>query len=167
MPHPANDIFNELKSRLSGIDKGRIAFIGVGNRLRGDDAIGPALIDRLSGKATNAIDAGITPENVTGTIKRIRPSAIIFFDAVDLGKKSPGYARIIEIGEIGGYDITTHKIPLDKVMSYLKEETGADVFLIGIQPERISDVEELSENAIKSIEEIASAIKNILTLPCF
>jgi hydrogenase 3 maturation protease len=151
------DIERELAGRLRGIGPGRVVFVGVGNRFRGDDAVGPALIDLLEGRVPHAIDADSAPENYTGAIKRLRPSVIIFFDALDLGEK-PGGMRIIEAEDIMGYGASAHNFSLDVAMEYLKNETGADVFLVGVQPERIGEGEGISPSLARPLEGLADAI---------
>ncbi len=47
-------------------------------------------------------------------------------------------------------------------MEYLKMETGADVFMIGVQPARIADGEGLSPGIDKSIEKITACIRSSL-----
>ena len=76
-------------------DKGpdSIVFVGVGNRLRGDDGIGPVLIDMLRGRVAHAIDAGIRPENYTSAIKRLKPAVIVFIDAVKFEEPSAGICQ--------------------------------------------------------------------------
>lgn len=133
-----------LSERLKGVSPDCTVFVGVGNRMRGDDAIGPVLIDLLSPHMPHVLDVSNVPENFTGMIKRLNPSKIVFIDAVQFGDCPAGYARIVEMSEAGGYGLTTHKFSLDMIMEYLKEETGADVFMIGVQPESIRDTEGLS-----------------------
>jgi hydrogenase 3 maturation protease len=148
----------ELAIRLQGIAPDRAVFVGVGNRLRGDDAIGPALIDLLRGKVPHVIDAGSAPENVTASVKRLKPSAIVFLDAARFGDERPGYMRIVEAGDMEKLEASAHNFSLDIVMEYLKESTGADVFLVGVHPERIGEGEEISPALEKPLEELAMAV---------
>lgn len=152
-----------LRDRLGSTEPDRIVFVGVGNRMRGDDAVGPVLLDLLSGHVPHLLDAGVTPEEYTGIIKRLKPEVIIFLDAIDFGAVQ-GQLRIIEMEQISQYRGSTHKISLDVLMEYLKQETGADVFLIGVQHASISDLAGLSpgmDTAIKACAEvIRSAIKS-------
>jgi Ni,Fe-hydrogenase maturation factor len=54
-------MFDELQRRLEGK---RSVLLAVGNAMRGDDALGPTLADRLQGKVSATIvDAGEVPEN--------------------------------------------------------------------------------------------------------
>jgi hydrogenase 3 maturation protease len=146
-----------LKARLRDISPEKIVFVGVGNRLRGDDAIGPEIIDHLSGKVPNAIDAGSAPENVTGAIKKLKPKAIVLLDALIFKDAPPGSAFIVESDEISQKGFS-HTLSLDTVMDYLRQETGADVFLIGVQPEFVGDSEGLTPAVCLALKEITVSI---------
>ncbi len=136
----------------------KIVFVGVGNRSRGDDAIGPLVIDRLAGHVPHVIDAGPSPENVTGAIKKLKPKAIVLIDALIFRDMPPGAPQIVEIEDIRHLGESSHTLSLDVVMEYLKMETGADVFMVGVQPGRIADGEGLSPGIDKSIEKITACI---------
>ena len=112
-----------------------VAVVGTGNPMRGDDAVGSCLAQRLMEAKTRAciVDAQEVPESYLGRIVATRPDTVVFIDAVDMGAR-PGDAAIIESDQIERYAPTTHRMPLGLVMDYLRRETGADTFLIGIQP---------------------------------
>jgi hydrogenase 3 maturation protease len=157
MDEPFDRLKKELTARLQGIPRDRIVFVGVGNRLRGDDGIGPEAIDLLEGRVPHALDTDSVPENYTGAIKRLGPSAIVFIDALDFGG-SPGSGRLIEASDVQGYGASTHNLSLDVSMEYLKNETGADVFLVGVQPERIGDGEGVSPSLVKPLKKLADIL---------
>lgn len=152
---------NELAGRLRDLGAGRVVFVGVGNRLRGDDGIGPAIVDLLEGRVPHALDVGSAPENYTGVIKRVRPLAIVFIDALDFGGK-PGSARIVEAPDILQYGASTHHFSLDVSMEYLRHETGADVFLVGVQPETVLEGEGVSPSLEKPLEALAGILADAL-----
>lgn len=154
------ELERKLKARIGGMPADRIVFVGVGNRSRGDDAIGPLVIDTLARHVHHALDAGPSPENITGAIKKLKPQAIVLIDALIFQDLPPGTPQILEIDDIRHSGESTHTLSLDVVMEYLKMETGADVFMIGVQPARIADVEGLSPGIDKSIEKIATSISS-------
>lgn len=162
MADDLESIKTALKVRLGNVSPDRIVFVGVGNRLRGDDGIGPALIDLLEGKVPHALDVDSVPENYTGAIKRLKPSAIIFLDALDFGS-GPGAVRIVEAQDVLNYGASTHNLSLDVAMEYLKHETGADVFLVGVQPAQITDSEKLSPIVDSALKRISSALADALS----
>jgi len=71
----------------------KVVVLCLGNIDRGDDAVGPYLASKIKGKVEyDVIDAGVTPENYTGVIKRLKPNRIIIVDAVSFEGK-PGEIR--------------------------------------------------------------------------
>jgi hydrogenase 3 maturation protease len=149
-----------LKARLGGIPADSIVFVGVGNRSRGDDAIGPLVIDFLQERVPHAFDVGPSPENATGTIKKLKPKVIVFIDALIFKDLPPGAPQMAEIDDIRHLGESTHTLSLDVVMEYLKMETGADVFMIGVQPGRIANGEGLTVGMQDATEKIAKSIIN-------
>lgn len=134
--------------------------VGIGSGMRGDDAAGIEVLRRLRGRLRSPnvllIDGGVAPENFTSQIRRFRPSHIIFVDATEFGAK-PGDVVIADPGAITGQSVSTHTIPLSALAGYLKEQTGADIILIGIQPSqidmgaKISDVVKVSVSRVFEI----------------
>ena len=95
----------------------------IGNRLGGDDAIGPYIADQLKKQVLDEIkvlDCGTVPENYTADVKRYKPKKLVLIDAVDMNL-NPGEIRIIPQEKIGTMHISTHGIPLSVLMSYLKQ----------------------------------------------
>ncbi|NOR85484.1 hydrogenase maturation protease, partial [archaeon] len=109
---------------------------GVGNILRGDDAIGSLVIselvaDGVDGRCT-LLDCGVAPESFIGVFEREKNGKIILIDAVDMGK-SPGVVEIVDTKKIAGILFSTHKLPLGMTLKYL-EKTDATIVFIGVQP---------------------------------
>jgi hydrogenase 3 maturation protease len=66
----------------------RVAVIGVGNRMRGDDGVGSVIAERLQELAKGSllvIDAETVPENYLGVLLDSKPEVALFVDAVDFG----------------------------------------------------------------------------------
>ena len=147
------DIFN-------GILKGRVAIIGIGNILRGDDGLGPQLIRMLKDRSLEngqflLLDTGEVPENYLERIVACQPDTIILVDALDFGG-SPGSIKLIQPEEIESSGLTTHNASLGLSVSYLKSRIDCNVVLLGIQPLNLEMGSELSEpikQALSRIEE--------------
>ncbi len=128
----------ELGRRLQG----NVVLVGVGNPMWGDDGVGPAIIHRLErhrhdGKiAALLVDGGDSPEAHWGTITASRPQAILVIDAVSWGGE-PGSVALLERVQERGTPLSTHRISLNLFLGLLRKETGADVFVLGIQPSRV------------------------------
>lgn len=161
----------ELKNKL----KGKVLIVGMGNPMRGDDGLGPELIRRLELRELSSektfsssfsqpstlnsklsfLDVGEVPENYLGKIIKEKPDVILFVDAIDFGDV-PGNIKIIDIDTLREDGLTTHNASLKLTMEYLKKETEASMFLLGIQPQNLklgSDISKPVNQAIKLIKE--------------
>ncbi len=108
--------------------------LGVGNPLRGDDGVGPYLVEQLR-EHTDAIllNCEEVPENFLGKIVQHQPDSILVIDAIDLGMR-PGAVAILERDDLEGISCSTHHASLKLFIDYLKADTKADVLILGIQP---------------------------------
>ena len=123
-----------LQTRLSGK---RVAILGIGNPLRGDDAFGPLLIDRLQGKINAVlINAGSVPENYLGKIVALQPEVVIIVDVADFDAE-PGDIAILEIDDIHDGGLTTHNPGLSLIAKFLQTFMPVDVLLLGVKPAAI------------------------------
>jgi len=129
------DGMRDLFLRLAGAH--RIAVIGIGDELSPSDRLGilaARAIDDMGISGIRVFLAGTVPESMTGPVKAFRPDHILLLDAAEMGKP-PGTAGILDPGTVSAGLLSTHVIPLQVVMEYLEQETGAAVTLLGIQPE--------------------------------
>lgn len=132
----------------------------IGNRLGGDDAIGPYIADKLKQEKLNnfvILDCGTVPENFTSVVKKHAFKRIIMIDAVDMGLK-PGETRRVPKGRIGEMHISTHSIPLSVLTSYLEDYVEI-IIIIGIQPKNMNGG--MNEEIKKSGEKLIELIKNM------
>jgi hydrogenase 3 maturation protease len=131
--------------------------VGVGSEARGDDAAGIEVVRKLKKvlKSPNVllIEGGVAPENFTSQIRRFKPSHIIFIDAADFDAK-PGEIVLAEPEAITGQFISTHIMPLSILAKYIREQIGAKIALLGIQPARVRMGVEVSRPVKDSIKQI-------------
>ena len=124
-----------IAQRLQTCLQGTAVLMGIGNRWRGDDAAGPEVIARLAGRAeARCIDAGDAPERHLGEAVEGAPGSVLLVDAVDFGG-TPGEVALFGLEDLPARLGTTHDVPLSVLMEYLRAMSGADVLLLGIQPE--------------------------------
>jgi len=123
-----------------------VLVLGVGNSMKGDDGVGPRVVGRLTAAckppaarsepdgavAVVALDCGVTPENYTSVVRRLRPALLLIVDAADMGLAA-GECRIIPSGRVGALGLSTHSMPLSMFMSYVSD-LASKVVLIGVQP---------------------------------
>jgi len=120
----------------------KVVFVGIGSELRGDDAVGVVIINRLSefAKTTKSsrflfLNGGSAPENILGEIRAFQPEIIVFIDAAILGGE-PGTLRIIDTRreKISGVSFCTHSLPLTIIAEYIRQTVPCEIFIIGIEP---------------------------------
>ncbi len=151
---------------LSPLDKAeRVAVIGIGSELRGDDSAGIKTVGLLKKKLDSLkvllIDTGTVPENFGSKIEEFNPSHIVIVDAVDM-KEEPGVVKIIDPGKIVGEAMSTHKLPLSIFIEYLQERVRVEILIIGIQALRVGMGEEMTEEVRLSVESVAKTLSEKL-----
>jgi hydrogenase 3 maturation protease len=115
----------ELTSRLKGAT--RVV-------LRGDDAAGMMAAERLSHTPKlNVLLGGTAPENLTGEIKKLKPSHLLIVDAAEM-KAEAGTIRLLTPEEIGGFSFSTHALPLKVMIDFILTDWPCAVTIIAIQP---------------------------------
>ncbi len=161
-----SSVFAVLKKRLKGI----VVIAGVGNTLRCDDGAGPRLVEilreRLDGTAEDAssihlIDCRETPENYIGCIAQQRPETVVVVDSASLGLPA-GEVRILEADDLPEDNPSTHRMSPALFMNRLKDETGADVFLLAVQPAMTTFGEGLSVAVHRAVTELANHIESMI-----
>lgn len=147
-----------LAARLSG----NVVVVGVGNPLRGDDAAGCLVARRLQGTpGMSVIDAEEVPESFVGDIAAAKPGTVVLVDAVDL-EREPGAVAVLEKEQVAAYAPTTHRMPLSLVMEVAHRRTGADVFLIAVQPSRLAFGAPVAPEVSESVERIAALLLRLV-----
>ena len=157
----------DLKNRLRGAS--RIAILGIGSLLRADDAAGTLVAQKLAQHLKKAKTRSrkvflgeSAPENLTGEIKRYKPSHVIIVDTADF-KEAPGTVVVLDPGDVGsGVSFSTHKMPAKILVDYLQKSLACDVTIIGIQPKNIDFGEALSKIVAGAAKEVAGAISDLV-----
>lgn len=138
--------------------------LGIGNEIRGDDGLGSILAQKLSiieNKNITVFDGKSVPENFTGAIKREIPSHILLLDAVEMNEE-PGHIRLVMKEEIAKYSVSTHAMPLSFLIKYLESTTSAEIMLLGIQPENMDLICELSPKIQESLNYVLKLFNHVL-----
>ena len=132
-------MFDELNKLLSQKDKKRL-FVGIGNLLKSDDGAGVYISNRIKQRGTIlslTVEASI--ENYIGKINSIEPDILILIDCVDM-KSVAGTFKLLTLNQIHDLTFNTHNISLKR----LSEFFNMQVFVLGIQPEKIDFGEKIS-----------------------
>lgn len=157
----------QIRRELEGAK--RVALLGVGSDLRGDDAAGiiaaghlEAACKKIRLKARLKVFIGATaPENLTGEIKRFKPTHLIIIDSADM-RKPEGVAALIKTEEVSGISFCTHQLPLSIMVDYLKESLGCRIIILGIQPKNIAAGSLPSKKIILAAKNVSGIIKHAL-----
>ncbi len=148
-----------MQNIFSDIFKGKTVIVGIGNIMKGDDGLGPALVKRLDGKIKAVcIDTGLAPENHTGRITKENPDTVLLVDATHLDLP-PGRYEILKPKDILKSGFTTHDISPAMFIEYLRSRTEANIFLLGVQPKNLSLGDEMSDSVKKALDEVEKLIK--------
>ena len=148
-----------MHNSLSHIFKGTTVVVGVGNILRGDDAFGPVMIERLSGQIRSiCVDAGTAPENYLGKIAKEKPDAILILDAAHLDL-SPGEYDVLRKEDIVRSGFTTHDLSPVMFIEYLEKETDAEIYMLAVQPENTDFGANISAPVEEAVNRITELIK--------
>jgi len=138
--------------------------LGIGNPLRGDDAVGLKIIQNLLGKVPENVlllECEMVPENYLGKIEQFKPTHVLMIDAAHLNGEA-GASRLISVKEIAGTALSTHALPLSILAGIIKQNIGADVKLLGVQPESIEFKEGLSPKLQEASRKIADLVMKVV-----
>jgi hydrogenase 3 maturation protease len=144
--------------------KGKVCIAGIGNIIRGDDGLGPKLIEILRSRQLPAplFDCGTAPENYIFPILATSCDTVILIDAADMGA-SPGEASIFALEEIANVSFSTHN-PSPRLFTDLLK-TGKDdmnIFVLSVQPKTTSLGSPISTEVMNSLESLADAFLEAL-----
>src|SRR5512141_761341 len=124
--------------RLSTTERpARLALVGIGHELCGDDAVGLRIAEAVRPLLAHeerllVVEAGPAPENFTSVLRRFKPDLIVLLDSARM-KEEPGTVRWLDCEEAEGFSASTHTLPLQIFSAYLTSELGCTMGLIGIQ----------------------------------
>lgn len=136
----------------------KAVILGVGNVLKGDDAAGPLVCERLSGRVSaTVIDAGAAPENHIGSILTAGPEVLLIVDAVDFGG-SPGQIRLCRPDQIRPLAVSTHALSLHLFVAVVRQKQKFPAYLIGIQAGRTRLGDDLSPALREAVETVVDTL---------
>lgn len=156
-----NQILTVLRAKNEVL---RVAIVGVGQELCGDDAVGIMIIRNLKNCISNQsqillIEGGVAPENYTGQLRRYKPDLVLLIDAADLNN-DPGSVCCISCEETTGLSFSTHTMPLHVLSKFITTEFECCVMLIGIQPSQLK----LGQLVSPVIREAAKGVSELLVV---
>jgi len=151
-----NPALIRLKKRLA--KAGSAVLVGVGSDLRGDDAAGLMVAQQLGTRNPRLVTliGGTAPENLTGEIKKLKPTHLLIVDSADL-RAAPGTIQIVGYEQIGGHSFSTHSSPLKLMIDFLLADIAFEPIVIGIQPKSLEFGAAISPEVKRAVEEVVEA----------
>lgn len=157
-----------LENKLKGAQ--RVAILGVGSEIMSDDAVGiniaSALEKWLDGEnlteKAKVFLGHSAPENLTGEIKKFKPTHLLIIDCAHFGRNA-GEIALFDPQDISGVTFSTHRLPLHLITDYLALTTKCDTTIVAIQPKNIKFSEVISDEVKKTSKAVSSLIKDVLS----
>lgn len=143
----------------------RVAVMGIGNELRGDDAAGVLAVRALREAQCETflvIEGALAPENHTGALRRFRPDLVLLIDAAEMGEQ-PGCVRWLAAADTEGLSPSTHTTPPSMLARFLTESLGCEVALVGIQPSDTSFGAPVSPAVSAAIDAVVDTVQQLFT----
>jgi hydrogenase 3 maturation protease len=107
------------------------------------------------------LDVGEVPESYFSRILDTRADTIAVIDAADFGA-APGDVAILEMEDIASRSASTHQMPLGLFFRFIKENSHAEMFALGIQPASIEFGEPMSPEVAASVNALVELFVELL-----
>jgi hydrogenase 3 maturation protease len=151
-------MLDELARHLHGK---RTVILGIGNPLQGDDAVGSNLVDILHGRVeATLINGGEVPENYLSSIRAAQPELVLIIVALELGAE-PGCVVVLDADRLRAIENFTRNPGLAFLAVMIQDGTGAEVILVGVQPQATMFAAELSlpvQTTLHNLEELLISV---------
>lgn len=146
---------------LSEVLKARpLLVLGMGNPLRGDDAIGHLLAEKLESLNIEGFQAhavGTAAENSMRWIRETAGGTVLLMDAVCDETLEEGSWAFYPSERLDSVCHSTHSIPLSMLIAYWQKEVpGLRVHFLGISIRSSEDMAPLSPILRKSLQSLTS-----------
>ena len=156
---------SDQNEKIANVAK-RVAVLGIGNELNGDDGVGVLVARRLKALLAGCPDlaervavfeACTAPESFSGPLRRFAPDLVILVDAAYL-EKEPGAVEWIDWRNTEGFSASTHGLPPTLFAKFLMADLGCRVSLVGIQPVHLDFDRPMSEEVFAAAERVAQQL---------
>ena len=151
--------YNRNMIKLQSVIKLKPLIIGMGNELRGDDAAGIVLVQKLQ-KAGYPYTLVVfdTPENYLHKIASTKVKARLWVDIINW-ESHPGDYKIFLPQEIQHFAVSTHNYSPTVLIEYLTPQRAVPDYFLGIQPLNLSLGSKISDPVQQTIDELMQMIK--------
>jgi len=140
----------------------RTLIVGIGNDLKGDDAVGPFICEQLNSKTcAGLINAGTVPENYIQKIINRSPQNLLIIDAIDFGD-APGSIQLFKPEQLDTLIISTHTLSPSVFVDMICSHINVNAYFLGIQPAQVQIGQPMSPD----VRQAALNLSRIL-IECF
>jgi hydrogenase 3 maturation protease len=156
----SHDIAPEIARRI----RGKVAIAGIGNIIRGDDGLGPKLIELLRARGVNAglFDCGTAPENYILPMLRSLCDTLILVDAANMALE-PGTAMVMDTDNIANISFSTHSPSPRLFIDLLKTgKEDLNVFVLSVQPKCTTLGAPMSEEVLTALRHLTEMLSKVL-----
>jgi hydrogenase maturation protease HycI len=105
------------------------------------------------------VEAGLAPENFSGTLRRFQPDLVVLIDAAEMAL-SAGEIACLDWTMASGWSASTHTLPLNILSSFLVSELDCQVMILGIQPVQMGMDQPLSQEVTLAVDYIVTQLQN-------
>jgi len=167
--HQLRGKLQQIKNRTGRTPK--IAILGIGSELNGDDAAGVfvirQLIDRLHEQSKCSpnrclFDCGTVPENFTGVLRQFMPDYVLMVDAGSFGE-IPGSIAFTDFQDTDDLSFSTHSLPPSVFAGFLVKELSCELNLLLIQAENIEFCHPMDPGVTSAIEAITESLADLMS----
>lgn len=147
---------------LTPLQNSKTIILGIGNVLKGDDALGPLVCEKLKAEGISAevINAATVPENYIQTLIKKSPQNLLIVDAIDFGAE-PGSIKVFKTEQLNSLVISTHTLSPRLFIDMIRQCIKLDVYIIGVQPKQTQLGLTLSPEVKQAIIDLTAIIKEI------
>jgi len=147
---------NELQQCLDR----EVLVVGVGNPLRGDDAAGLVLGEKLAQKlGLPYLCCEEVPENYLTEMLDSPADTILIVEAGDFGTEA-GYIKVVSPGELSGESISTHNCSVSLLATVLEKAADKQMMVLGIQPDSTGWGSQLSSAVAEAIDSFVTTLSD-------
>ena len=131
--------------------------VGVGQPLRGDDAVGPLVAERLAARfPSRVIDAGPVPESFLGPLAAEPGRPVVFIDAALTGE-APGAWVLAGPDSLARSVPDTHRASL-RLLAELLSQLGVPTWVLGIAPMTLVTGAPLSPPVARTADDLVAIL---------
>ena len=154
-----------LRDQLKEVVSPDTLILTIGNTLKGDDAAGPVIAEKLKTIfPDHIIDAGTTPENYIQPVINKNPKLLLIVDAINFDAE-PGSIKIFPPEKIKSMAVSTHAPSPQLFLDVIKSSISPRIYFLAIQPEQTELGAPLSKPIQQAIKSIVKNIAEFLQAP--